>query len=344
MLKRIACSLIAAVTFAGVASAQSGATKYVRYTHDGSVGYGVLNGDTIEELRENFLISTERTGKTLPLSDAKLLAPVEPRKVIAVGLNYQSHLGSAKPSETPPIFLKLPTCIVGPGDYIVLPDEARAVQYEAEMVIVIGKKAKNVSVENAQDYIFGVTCGNDVSARAWQGSDLQWFRGKAPDTFGPIGPAVVSGLDYDDLLLQGRLNGETGQKQRTADLIHGTSAIVSFISDYITLEVGDVIFTGTPGSTTSMNAGDVVEIELEGVGILSNPVVSEADAAAAEAPAEEGMTAEGVMRQMDTDGDGKITMEEAPDQLKGSFALVDSNGDGGIDVGEAQLIANFMNN
>lgn len=249
-------------------------TKYVRYSSGDDVAYGILEGDTIQELKGNFLETVETTGKSVPLSEVKLLAPVEPRKVFAVGFNYESHLGNKESSPIPPMFLKLPTSIVGPGDAIVIPEGARAVQYEAEMVLVIGKKAKRVSPEEALDYVFGVTCGNDVSARVWQQSDLQWFRGKAPDTFGPLGPAVVTGLDPDDLLLQGRLNGETGQKQRTSDLIHDSAAIISFISQTVTLEPGDVIFTGTPGSTKSVKAGDTVEIELEGVGVLSNPVKS----------------------------------------------------------------------
>ncbi len=270
---KCAISLVLAMALSGYAAAQSETTKYVRYSSGGEIAYGILEGDLIKELEENFLESTKLTGRSVALKDAKLLAPVEPRKVIAVGLNYLSHIGSSKPSEIPPIFLKLPTCIVGPGDNIVIPKGAKIVQYEAELVLVIGKTAKNVTPEQAKDHIFGVTCGNDVSARAWQQADLQWFRGKAPDTFGPIGPAVVTGLDYDNLLLQGRLNGETGQKQRTSDLIHDTAAIVSFISQTVTLEVGDIIFTGTPGSTKTMKSGDVVEIELEGVGVLSNPVV-----------------------------------------------------------------------
>ena len=275
MLTRSVYSLFVALFLYGLSTAQAQTTKYVRYADGDDVAYGILQGDSIQELQNNFLESAETTGRTVALADVKLLAPVEPRKVFAVGFNYQSHLGSRDIPEIPPIFLKLPTCIIGPGENIVIPQGARAVQYEAELVLVIGKTAKNVSVDEARDHIFGVTCGNDVSARMWQQSDLQWFRGKAPDTFGPIGPCVVTGLDYDDLLLQGRLNGETGQKQRTSDLIHDSAAIVSFISQAVTLEPGDVIFTGTPGSTKSINSDDIVEIELEGVGVLSNPVVDQ---------------------------------------------------------------------
>lgn len=266
--------VLAMVSTIAVLPAHADVTHYVRFDHQGETGYGILDGDTIHELNGNFIESIQRTGKNIPLADVKLLAPVEPKKVFAVGLNFQSHLGNAQTSKTPPIFLKLPTCIVGPGDAIVIPAGAKAVQFEAEMVLVIGKKAKNIAEDEAMDYLFGVTCGNDVSARAWQQSDLQWFRGKAPDTFGPIGPAIVTGLNPDDLLLQGRLNGETGQSQRTSDLIHDTATIISFISQTVTLEPGDVIFTGTPGATKSLSPGDTVAIELQGVGVLSNPVAA----------------------------------------------------------------------
>ena len=135
---------------------------------------------------------------------------------------------------------------------------------------VIGKKASKVSKEEASDYIFGVTAGNDVSARNWQSMDLQWFRGKASDTFAPVGPVLVSGLNYKDLLVQSRLNGQVMQSQRTKDHIHDIDAIVSHISQTVTLEPGDIIYTGTPGTTSSMVPGDVIEIEVEGVGIIKN--------------------------------------------------------------------------
>lgn len=255
---------------------QAEVTKYVRYSRGEQISYGILEGETIAELEGDLFDSPKPTGVKVALDEVKLLAPCVPSKVIAVGLNYKSHLGNAEPSEVPPLFAKLPTCIIGPGENIVLPKDARAVHYEAELVIVIGKKAKHVSVEQAHEYIFGVTCGNDVSGRAWQGADLQWFRAKASDTFGPMGPAIATGLDYDNIRLEGRLNGETVQSQTTADLLHDTATIVSFISQYVTLLPGDVIFTGTPGRTSSLKPGDVFEVELEGVGVLSNPVVAEA--------------------------------------------------------------------
>ncbi len=265
-------SLTSTLAASGFAAAQSDTTKYVRYAQGDEVSHGILRGDSVQELKQSFLDSSEPTGRTVTLDDVRLLAPVAPRKVFAVGLNYQSHIGSRGASDIPPIFLKLPTSIIGPGENIVIPDGAETVQYEAELVLVIGKAAKNVSVEDAPGHIFGVTCGNDVSGRVWQQSDLQWFRAKATDTFGPIGPCVVTGLDHDNLLLQGRLNGETGQEQRTSDLIHNTATIVSFLSQTVTLEPGDLIFTGTPGTTKTIKPGDVVDVELEGVGVLSNPV------------------------------------------------------------------------
>ena len=177
--------------------------------------------------------------------------------------------------EHPPLFLKLPTTITGPETDIVYPSDASDLHFEGELVIVIGKTARNVSADSAGEYIFGVTAGNDVSERAWQANDLQWLRAKASDTFGPLGPAIVSGLNYLDLRVQTRLNGETMQNQSTVDHIHDVHAILSFVSQYVTLHPGDIIYTGTPGATAAMQPGDVVEIEVEGVGILRNRVVAQ---------------------------------------------------------------------
>ena len=335
-------ALIACMTACALGQAQAQAVKYVRYDQGGEISYGILEGETIKELTGDLFDSPTLSGRTVSLNDVKLLAPCVPSKVIAVGLNYKSHIGNQEPSETPPLFAKLPTCIVGPGDNVVLPEDVQMVHYEAEMVIVIGKKAKNVSEADAQDYIFGVTCGNDVSERSWQRSDLQWFRAKATDTFGPIGPAIVSGLDYDNLQLIGRLNGEVVQEQSTKDLFHGTSAIVSFISRYVTLLPGDVIFTGTPGRTQSLSPGDTFEVELEGVGILSNPVVSASDVAQEEESEFANITAAQVIQMMDTNGDGKISKEEAPLQLKTRFGFIDRNRDGVLDLQEAEVVARVM--
>jgi 2-keto-4-pentenoate hydratase/2-oxohepta-3-ene-1,7-dioic acid hydratase in catechol pathway len=194
-----------------------------------------------------------------------------------VALNYKSHLGPADDRPLPlypELFFKPPSCLIAQGENIIIPAGTTNVHYEGEMVIVIGRRAKNVPRDRALDYVLGVTCGNDISARDWQKKDIQWWRAKGADTFGPCGPVVVSGLNYDDLLLQLRVNGEVRQKQRTSDMIQKVGDIASFASRHVTLEPGDLIYTGTPGQTTALEPGDVVEVDLEGVGILRNRVVA----------------------------------------------------------------------
>ena len=247
-------------------------TKYVRYEHQGAVSYGILEGETIHALRGNVFESPQRTGVTTPLGDVRLLAPTAPSKVIAVGFNYRSHLGDTPEAAQPGIFSKHPTSIIPHEGVITYYEDAADLHYEGEMVLIIGRTARNVAQADAADCIFAVAPGNDVSERVWQRDDLQWFRAKGADTFGPVGPVMARGVDYDDLLLQTRLNGEVKQSQRTKDLIFGAAAIVSYVSRYVTLEAGDMIFTGTPGTTSAMRPGDVVEVELEGVGVLRNTV------------------------------------------------------------------------
>jgi 2-keto-4-pentenoate hydratase/2-oxohepta-3-ene-1,7-dioic acid hydratase in catechol pathway len=246
--------------------------RFVRYTDDISVSYGQRDGDVIHQLDGAPWANGRKTGLTVKIDDVKLLAPAVPSKVFAVGFNFDSHLADQTLPAFPPIFLKLPTSIIGPGAEIIYPAGATNVHFEGELVVVIGKTASRVTAESAGDYIFGVTAGNDVSARDWQANDLQWFRGKASDTFGPIGPEIVTGLNYRDLLLRTRLNGRVVQEQRTKDHIHDVHAIVSFISQYATLYPGDLIFTGTPGQTSAMVPGDRVEVEIENIGILTNTI------------------------------------------------------------------------
>jgi 2-keto-4-pentenoate hydratase/2-oxohepta-3-ene-1,7-dioic acid hydratase in catechol pathway len=275
--RRLALVLVALY---GVNTMAAEITRYVRYDDGGDVSYGVEDGDTIHELDAAPWAGGKRTGKSLAASGVTLLAPAEPSKVIAVGYNYISHreeMTHEEPRpipEHPPLFLKLPTSITGPDTGVVYPDGATDLHFEGELVVVIGKTASKVSPDEAADYIFGVTAGNDISERAWQANDLQWLRAKASDTFGPLGPAVVTGLNYLDLRVQTRLNGETMQDQSSIDHIHDIHAILSFVSQYVTLHPGDLIYTGTPGSTAAMKPGDVVEIEVEGVGILRNRIVA----------------------------------------------------------------------
>jgi len=236
--------------------------------------YGILEGEKVQELRGD-LFDHSPAGTTHALAEVKLLAPCVPGKILAVGLNYRSHLGNRPAPSAPEIFYKPVSCLQNPGDPIVIPLDANNVHSEGELVIVIGKTAKNISADEARAAIFGVTCGNDVSERDWQHGaqkDLQWWRAKGADTFGPLGPAIVSGVDYSNLLLETRINGETVQKQSTSDLLFDCPAIVSYVSRWVTLEPGDVIYTGTPGATRKMNRGDIVEVEIEKIGVLRNPV------------------------------------------------------------------------
>ncbi len=169
-------------------------TKYVRYTYQGQESYGILEGGTIHELDGHIFSTPTPSGKSIKLSEVRLLAPCKPSKVIAVGLNYRSHIGNKPTPEYPGLFAKYPSSIIGHEENIVMPSDATNLHFEGEMVIVIGKKAKNISVSDAHNYIFGITAGNDVSERKWQRADLQWLRAKASNTFGPIGPAIVTGL------------------------------------------------------------------------------------------------------------------------------------------------------
>ena len=271
-MRRLARSLLVASALPlSVLPAQ--VTRYVRYTAAGTTSYGLLEGQTVRELRGDLFATPQPTGRTLRLDQVKLLAPVVPGKVIAVGLNYLTHLGERPAATYPGLFAKMPTSIVGPEADVIYPADATNLHFEGELVVVIGRRAQNVSAADAPKFVFGVTAGNDISERDWQRADLQWFRAKASDTFGPLGPMLVTGLNYGDLLLQTRVNGEVVQSQRTKDLVFDVPTIVSYISRYVTLEPGDVIYTGTPGTTKAMKPGDVVEVEIEGIGVLRNKIV-----------------------------------------------------------------------
>jgi len=247
-------------------------TKYVRYEHRGNVSYGILEGDTIKQIRGGLFGSRAETGSRVKLRQAKLLWPCEPSQVLAVGLNYKSHLGDRPAPKNPELFFKALSSLVEPEGNIVIPPGAQNVHFEGELVIVIGKKARRVSLAEAPNYIFGFTCGNDVSERDWQRNDLQWWRAKGSDTFAPLGPAIVVDFDYKRSRLQTRVNGEVKQSQLVSDLLFDPPAIVSFASQYVTLHPGDVIYTGTPGATSAMKPGDIVEVEIDGIGILRNRV------------------------------------------------------------------------
>lgn len=254
------------------AQTPSSVKHYVRYAMDHRTAYGLLRDGTVHELRGSIFRKPTKTGRTYPLAEVKLLAPCEPTKVLAVALNYASHLGERPKPKNPELFWKSPSAILEPGGSIVIPPGTNRCDYEGELVVVIGKKTKNISVQQAREHIFGVTCGNDVSARDWQENDIQWWRAKASDTFAPLGPAIARGLNCSDLLLTTRLNGQVKQRQRTSDLFFDVHEVVSFVSRFVTLYPGDVIYTGTPGETSPMKSGDIVEVEIEGIGVLKNRV------------------------------------------------------------------------
>lgn len=257
------------------APAAASVEKYIRFQQGARVSWGRVEGDHVISLSAAPYLNGRPLGGKKPLKDLKLLAPADPPKVLAVGLNYKSHIGARAVPKEPEIFYKPTTCLIAPGAPILIPPGAKNVHYEGELVLVLASGGRNLTLAQARTAIFGVTCGNDVSERDWQSGkekDLQWWRAKGSDTFGPLGPMLVRGAAYDKALLQTRLNGEVVQKQLTSDLLFDCPTIVSYISKYVTLEVGDVIYTGTPGATRRMSPGDSVEVEIDGIGLLRNPI------------------------------------------------------------------------
>jgi 2-keto-4-pentenoate hydratase/2-oxohepta-3-ene-1,7-dioic acid hydratase in catechol pathway len=268
----IATAMTAMMATGPIASAQDAMTKYVRYNLNDEVSFGILNGTTIATLDGDPIMGAAPTGKTVALDSVKLLPPSDAGKVFAVGMNFASHISSAS-DRPPPLFLKLPTSLTGSGSDVGLPPDANNVHFEGELVLIIGKQAKNVSEADAMDYVFGLTAGNDLTERSWQGRDLQWMRAKAADGFGPVGPAMVTGLDANNVLLTTRLNGEIVQQENTRNMIHKPAKVVAYLSRYFTLKPGDMIFMGTPGRTSSLDDGDVVTVTIGGIGTLSNKIV-----------------------------------------------------------------------
>ncbi|HVR74769.1 MAG TPA: fumarylacetoacetate hydrolase family protein [Planctomycetota bacterium] len=258
-------------------STQEGAKKplkIARFAAGGAPAHGLVEGDRVRQIEGDIFGAWKPGEKTHALKDVKILVPVTPSKVLALAGNYRSHLDNTPPPANPELFFKVPSCLIAPGESILIPPGTSDVHFEAELVIVIGKRAKSVTKEKALEHVLGVTCGNDVSARDWQKNDRQWWRAKGSDTFGPCGPYIVSGINYDDLAVELRQNGQVKQKERTSQLIHGVAAIVSWASRHVTLEPGDLIYTGTPGQTSALKPGDTVEVEIEGVGVLKNGVAA----------------------------------------------------------------------
>ncbi|MGE0228549.1 MAG: fumarylacetoacetate hydrolase family protein [Dehalococcoidia bacterium] len=244
----------------------------------GRTSTAVLKGRTVHLVRGGPLGRLDPTGETAPLSKVALLPPVVPGKVVAIGLNYRSHVEArAVPHDAPTHpepFLKAPSSVVGPGDAIVLPVDAGRVDEEGEVVVVIGRRARNLRESEVDAHVLGYTAGNDVSARDWQRDDLQWWRAKSADTFTTVGPWIATGLNPEAIALTVRLNGQVVQQADTSQLIHSIRRCVAFVTSAMTLEPGDLVFTGTPGTTAEIHPGDTVEVEVDGVGVLTNPVVA----------------------------------------------------------------------
>lgn len=240
------------------------------------IAHGVVEGEGVRLLQGTFFEAPLPTGEEVDLGIGRLLAPVIPSKVIGVGRNYADHareLGNEVPDE-PLLFLKPSTSVIGPGDPIPLPDASERVEHEAELAVVIGRLCRRVPEEEAPKYILGYTCGNDVTARDLQRRDDQWTRAKGFDGFGPLGPWIETDLDPVDLEVACRVNGEVRQSGRSSQLTFTPGFLVSYVSRVMTLLPGDVILTGTPAGVGPLEPGDEVEVEVEGVGALRNPVVA----------------------------------------------------------------------
>ncbi len=251
--------------------------KYVRFELKGSISYGILSGDRIQILQGDLFDHPIRTQNFAELAEVRLLAPCMPSKAVCIGLNYRDHAEEMKhelPKE-PLIFLKPSSALNDPAGEIRYPAISKNVHHEAELAVVIGKTAKHVREEQANDYIFGYTCANDVTARDIQHSDGQWTRGKGFDTFMPLGPWIETELNPHTLDVKGLVNDQVRQSSNTKNLIFQIPKLVEFVTQVMTLYPGDVILTGTPSGVGPMEVGDTVTVEISGIGSLTNKIVKD---------------------------------------------------------------------
>ena len=250
--------------------------RIARFSHNDAIRFGIVDeGELVVLAGDPMFAGYDTTGERVPLADVALLAPVIPRsKVVCVGRNYRDHaaeLGNDVPS-APMLFFKPNTSVIGPGDAIVLPPQSERVDFEGELAAVIGRIAKNVPAERALEYVFGYTIANDVTARDLQKTDGQWARAKGFDTFCPLGPAIETDFDpTGDAVVTTRVNGEVRQNGPIRDMIFSLADVIAYASAAFTLLPGDVILTGTPAGVGPFVAGDTVEVEITGLGILRNP-------------------------------------------------------------------------
>jgi len=252
-------------------------THLVRINNRGESMWAVLEEDQVYRLDGHPYSGGSRGTRIGSLETVTLLPPVCPTKVICVGRNYVAHAaehGAEVPTE-PLLFLKPPSSVIGPEDAIIVPALSQRVEHEAELAVVIGKRCRNVTAEAAWDYVLGVTCSNDVTARDLQRKDGQWTRGKGFDTFCPAGPWIVTGLreeDVADLGVVCRVNGEVRQEGRTSQMVFPPATLIAYAASVMTLEPGDILLTGTPAGVGPLVPGDVVEVDIEHIGVLRNPV------------------------------------------------------------------------
>lgn len=248
--------------------------QFIRYQHHTQISYGVLEGAAVSPLAGDPFGPVTRGARNVPLAEVTVLAPVTPSKIVVIGDNFTDRAREAgRPAPGVPIFgLKAPSAVIGPGAAIVLPPQAQLVEHSAELAVVIGRPARWVAPEDALRHVWGYTCANDVTARDLVLADGQWARGKSFDTFCPLGPAVSTLINPVDALIMGRVNGQTRQMTSTHDMVFSVAQLIAYVSSVLTLLPGDVLLTGTPAGAGPLRAGDDVEVEIEGLGVLRNPV------------------------------------------------------------------------
>lgn len=256
--------------------------KIIRFseTNGDDARFGILKDSTVHEAEGDLFSGLTAGAEVGNIADVTLHAPIQPGKVMAIGLNYVDHVTELDKTRelptSPVVFMKPQSAVIGPDQEIKLVNPENPTHYEAELVVVIGKTATDVSEADALDYVLGYTAGNDVSDRTVQYEGGQWIRGKGYDTYLPLGPVIETELDISDLRVQSRLNGEQRQSESTKSLIFSIPFLISFVTKGLTLNPGDIIMTGTPHGVGPMKAGDVIEVEVEGIGILRNPVTNRA--------------------------------------------------------------------
>ena len=252
--------------------------KIMRFVYKEEMAYGVVTGENLRKIEGWPSGPYQISEETILMEEVKVLPPLMPGKIVAVGLNYAKHVAEVSKEQTAPpaplLFLKPPTSIIGPEEGIFYPEKCKALHYEGELAVIIKNRTRMIQPDEAADHILGYTCLNDVTARDWQMSDGQWTRGKSYDTFCPIGPVIALDIKNPNALrIETRLNGQVKQSASTSDLLFKVEELVSYISHHMTLLPGDIIATGTPEGVGPMKVGDTVEVEIEEIGVLRNQVI-----------------------------------------------------------------------